>query len=280
MMIPGEYFPTGDAIIANKDKKILKIIVANTGDRPIQVGSHTHFSEANKALEFDREKSLGFHLNISAGTSIRFEPGESKHVQLVEFGGTKTIYGFSGMVSGNLDEKRNDAIKKLHENGFKNSLEDTTEEQGNLEIPRNRYVELFGPSKGDKVRLGDTELILEIEKDLIKHGDELVFGGGKSARDGLGQASGVLRDKSADLVITNAVIVDAKLGIIKADIGIKDGKILGIGNAGNPDVMDDVDIIVSSNTEIISGEHTICTAGTIDSHIHFISPQVIEKTFH
>lgn len=87
MMIPGEYFPTGDAIIANKDKKILKITVANTGDRPIQVGSHTHFSEANKALEFDREKSLGFHLNISAGTSIRFEPGESKHVQLVEFGG-------------------------------------------------------------------------------------------------------------------------------------------------------------------------------------------------
>ena len=100
MMIPGEYFPTGDAIIANKDKKILKITVANTGDRPIQVGSHTHFAEANKALEFDREKSLGFHLNISAGTSIRFEPGESKHVELVEFGGTKTIYGFSGMVSG------------------------------------------------------------------------------------------------------------------------------------------------------------------------------------
>ena len=164
MMIPGEYFPTGDAIIANKDKKILKITVANTGDRPIQVGSHTHFSEANKALEFDREKSLGFHLNISAGTSIRFEPGESKHVQLVEFGGTKTIYGFSGMVSGNLDEKRNDAIKKLHENGFKNSLEDTTEEQGNLEIPRNRYVELFGPSKGDKVRLADTDLILEVEE--------------------------------------------------------------------------------------------------------------------
>lgn len=273
MMIPGEYFPTEDAIIANKDKKILKITVANTGDRPIQVGSHTHFSEANKALEFDREKSLGFHLNISAGTSIRFEPGESKHVQLVEFGGTKTIYGFSGMVSGNLDEKRNDAIKKLHENGFKNSLEDTTEEQGSLEIPRNRYVELFGPSKGDKVRLADTDLILEVEEDLIKHGDELVFGGGKSARDGLGQASGVLRDQSADLVITNAVIVDAKLGIIKADIGIKDGKILGVGNAGNPDVMDDVDIIVSSNTEIISGEHTICTAGTIDSHIHFISPQ-------
>ena len=150
-------------------------------------------------------------------------------------------------------------------------LEEISFEEGNLEIPRNRYVELFGPSKGDRVRLGDTDLILEVENDLIKHGDELVFGGGKSARDGLGQASGVLREDSADLVITNAVIVDPKLGIIKADIGIKDGKILGIGNAGNPDVMDDVDIIVSSNTEIISGEHTICTPGTIDSHIHFLS---------
>jgi urease, beta subunit len=213
-MIPGEYFPSNGAIIANKDKKVLKITVANTGDRPIQVGSHTHFAEANKALEFDREKSLGFHLNISAGTSIRFEPGESKHVQLVEFGGSKTIYGFSGIVSGKLDEKRNDAARKLHENGFKNSLEDISEEQGSLEIPRNRYVELFGPSKGDKIRLGDTDLILEVEEDLIKHGDELVFGGGKSARDGLGQASGILRDQSADLVITNAVIVNAKLGII------------------------------------------------------------------
>jgi Urea amidohydrolase (urease) alpha subunit len=128
-------------------------------------------------------------------------------------------------------------------------------------------VELFGPTKGDRVRLADTDLVIEIEKDLIKYGDELVFGGGKSARDALVQASGVLRENSADLVITNAMIIVPKLGIIKADIGIKDGKILGVGNAGNPDVMDDVDFIVSSNTEIISGEHTICTPGTIDSHI-------------
>ena len=121
-----------------------------------------------------------------------------------------------------------------------------------LEIARKRYVELFGPTVGDKVRLADTDLIIEIEKDLLKYGDELVFGGGKSARDGLGQASGVMREESADLVITNAIILDPVLGIIKADIGIKDGKILGVGNAGNPNVMDDVDIVVSSNTEIIS----------------------------
>ena len=269
----GEYITADGNITANDGKKVFKLQVANTGDRPIQVGSHTHFAEANKALEFNREKSLGFHLNIPAGTSIRFEPGESKHVQIVEFGGTKTIYGFSGMVGGELESKRDSAIKNLHEHEFKSSLDDVNEQSNSLEIPRSRYVELFGPTVGDKVRLADTDLIMEIEKDLIKYGDELVFGGGKSARDGLGQASGVLRKDSADLVITNAMILDPVLGIIKADIGIKDGKILAIGNAGNPDVMDDIDIVVSSNTEIISGEHTICTPGTIDSHIHFISPQ-------
>ena len=144
-----------------------------------------------------------------------------------------------------------------------------------LEIAKKRYVELFGPTVGDKVRLADTDLIIEVEKDLLKYGDELVFGGGKSVRDGLGQASGVMRDESADLVITNTIVLDPVLGIIKADIGVKDGKILAVGNAGNPNVMDDVDIIVSSNTEIISGEHTICTPGTIDSHVHFISPQQV-----
>ena len=94
----GEYMPKDEDIVANDGKKTMKLNVSNTGDRPIQVGSHTHFSEANKALEFDREKTLGFHLNIASGTSIRFEPGESKHVEVVEFGGTKTIFGFSGLV--------------------------------------------------------------------------------------------------------------------------------------------------------------------------------------
>ena len=144
-----------------------------------------------------------------------------------------------------------------------------------LKIPRKQYVELFGPTKGDRVRLGDTDLIIEIEKDLIFYGDELVFGGGKSTRDGMGQASGISSSRSLDLVITNAVVMDPTIGIIKADIGIKDGLIAGIGKAGNPNVMDGVynNLIVSSNTEVLSGEHTICTPGTIDTHIHFISPQ-------
>ena len=142
-----------------------------------------------------------------------------------------------------------------------------------LNISRKNYVDLFGPTTGDRVRLADTDLIIEIEKDLIKYGDESVFGGGKSIRDGMGQASGVSRDESLDLVITNAIILDPVLGIIKGDIGVKDGKIVGVGNAGNPNITDDVDMVISSNTEIIAGENTICTPGTIDSHIHFISPQ-------
>ena len=146
-----------------------------------------------------------------------------------------------------------------------------------LKIPRKQYVELYGPTKGDRIRLGDTDLIIEIEKDLITYGDELVFGGGKSIRDGMGQASGIKSKFSLDLVITNTILMDPLLGIVKTDIGIKNGLILGIGKAGNPNVMDGVseNMIVSSNTEVISGEHTICTAGTIDTHIHFISPQQI-----
>ena len=144
-----------------------------------------------------------------------------------------------------------------------------------LKIPRRQYVELYGPTKGDKVRLADTDLIIEIEKDLLTHGDELVFGGGKSIRDGMGQASGISSSRSLDLVITNAIVMDPLIGILKADIGIKDGLIAGVGKAGNPNVMDGVynNMIVSSNTEVVSGEHTICTPGTIDTHIHFISPQ-------
>jgi len=142
-----------------------------------------------------------------------------------------------------------------------------------LIIPRKQYVDLYGPTKGDKIRLADTDLIIEIEKDFQNYGDEIVFGGGKSARDGMGQASGITSRNALDLVITNAIIMDPVLGIIKADIGIKNGSIAGIGKAGNPNIMDRVDMVISANTEVMAGEHTICTPGIIDTHIHFIAPQ-------
>ena len=118
-MIPGEYFLSEDPIIANVGKSVIVLDVKNTGDRPIQVGSHAHFFEINKALEFSRKKSYGFHLNIPAGTSIRFEPGDSKKIELTEFSGKKTVYGFSGLVNGSLSEKQNEAFSKAKEQGFR-----------------------------------------------------------------------------------------------------------------------------------------------------------------
>ena len=142
-------------------------------------------------------------------------------------------------------------------------------------ISRQAYAEMYGPTTGDRLRLGDTELWLEVEKDLTTYGDEVKFGGGKVIRDGMGQSQRVAAEV-ADTVITNALIVD-HWGIIKADIGIKDGRISGIGKAGNPDVQPNVDIIVGPGTEAIAGEGSIITAGGIDAHIHFICPQQIEE---
>jgi urease subunit alpha len=145
-----------------------------------------------------------------------------------------------------------------------------------LKLTRKQYTDLFGPTKGDKIRLGDTDLMVEVEKDFITYGDECVFGGGKTLRDGLAQTSGITNANGAlDFVITNAVVLDPVIGIVKGDIGIKDGKIAGIGKAGNPLTMDNVDrnMVVSACTEATAGEHTICTPGHFDTHIHMISPQ-------
>lgn len=143
-------------------------------------------------------------------------------------------------------------------------------------ISRQQYADLFGPTTGDKIRLGDTDLYIEIEKDLRSYGDEAVYGGGKTLRDGMGmdnQLTGFAG--SPDLVITNVTIVDARLGVIKADVGIKDGLICGIGKAGNPSTMDGVtpSLAIGPSTDAISGEHLILTAGGNDGHVHMISPQ-------
>ncbi len=142
-------------------------------------------------------------------------------------------------------------------------------------IDKRAYAEMFGPTKGDRVRLGDTELIIEVEEDKTFYGDEVKFGGGKVIRDGMGQSQRMAKDV-ADVVITNALILD-HWGIIKADIGIKNGLISGIGKAGNPDVQPGVDIVIGPGTEVIAGEGQIITAGGIDAHIHFICPQQIEE---
>ena len=147
-----------------------------------------------------------------------------------------------------------------------------------LHINRIKYANMYGPTAGDRVRLGDTDLIIEVEKDHTVYGEENKFGGGKSIRDGMGQSSTATRDEGVlDFVITSALVLD-HWGIVKADIGIKDGKIVGIGRAGNPDIMDGVDdnMVIGASTEVHGGAGMVITAGGIDSHIHFICPQLID----
>ncbi|MGH6808153.1 MAG: urease subunit alpha, partial [Ensifer adhaerens] len=143
-------------------------------------------------------------------------------------------------------------------------------------MSRAAYANMFGPTVGDKVRLADTELFIEVEKDFTTYGEEVKFGGGKVIRDGMGQSQVTRAAGAVDTVITNALIVD-HWGIVKADIGLRDGRIAAIGKAGNPDMQPGVTIIVGPGTEVIAGEGKIVTAGGMDSHIHFICPQQIEE---
>lgn len=146
---------------------------------------------------------------------------------------------------------------------------------------RAKYADMYGATTGDRIRLADTSLLIEVEKDYAVYGEEAKFGGGKSLRDGMGQSCKVRDEECPDTVITSAVIVDY-WGIVKADIGIKDGKICGIGKAGNPDMMDgvDPDLIIGAGTEVIAGENLIVTAGGLDTHIHFISPTQVETALY
>ena len=144
-------------------------------------------------------------------------------------------------------------------------------------IPRRQYAALYGPTTGDRVYLADTSLLLGVERDLLTHGDEAVFGGGKTIRDGMAQSTLTSRGGALDLVITNAIVMDPVLGVLKADIGVRDGRIVGIGKAGNPDTMDGVTLgmVIGPGTEVIAGEHLIATPGAIDTHIHMICPQQV-----
>jgi urease subunit alpha len=146
-------------------------------------------------------------------------------------------------------------------------------------MSRAAYAQMFGPTVGDKVRLADTDLIVEVEKDFTIYGEEVKFGGGKVIRDGMGQSQRSRSEGAVDTVITNALILD-HWGIVKADIGVKDGRIAAIGKAGNPDVQSNVDIILGPGTEAIAGEGKIVTAGGIDVHVHFICPQQIEEALY
>ncbi|GHJ85337.1 hypothetical protein NliqN6_1739 [Naganishia liquefaciens] len=280
--LPGAVVCLKDPIKINSGRRRWKIKVANEGDRPIQVGSHFPFLETNGFLSFNR--LLAFHhklrLDIPAGTAVRFEPGEKKTVTLVQTGGEQLVSGGSGIgfaAIGQVPEEGEKTVRKLlREGGFAVSGEgEEKEDMVDTEMDREVYASMFGPTTGDRVRLGDTSLWIQVENDYTVYGDECKFGGGKTLRDGQGQASNRADSEVLDLIITNALVIDWA-GIYKADIGVKNGIIVGIGKGGNPGVMEGVTdgMIVGSSTEVIAGEKMIITAGAIDAHVHYICPDL------
>ncbi len=291
MLIPGEYQLQPDSVRLNQGRESVVLKVINRGDRPIQVGSHYHFAEVNPLMEFDRERAQGKRLNIPSGTATRFEPGEEKEVTLISFAGYQRVYGHRGMTNGagestgggekasssKMDEGK-EAAATHRQAPIEGHIPNPLSSSAGLRLDRATYAAMYGPTLGDRVRLGDTELFIEVEQDATVYGDECKFGGGKTLRDGMGQSATATRGQGTlDTVITNALIVDY-WGIVKADIGLRDGRIVGIGKAGNPDTMAGVlpNMGVGAGTEVIAGEGLLLTAGGIDAHVHFICPQLVE----
>jgi len=272
---PGEIFTSKDSheLLVGREKTKLKI--TNSCDRPIQVGSHFHLIEANRFLVFDRRRAYGKRLAIPSGTAVRFEPGESKTVTLVEISGNRVVKGGNGLVDGPATPERlEEVMTRVRDGGFGHADAEDLGAGDPVMIPRGKYAHMYGPTVGDRVRLGDTNLYVTPERDLTTKGEESKFGGGKTLREGMAQQAGVGPDVALDTIITNALIIDHS-GIYKADIGIKDGHIVGIGHGGNPDVADVTPgMVVGVNTEAIAAEGCIVTAGALDTHIHYICPQL------
>jgi urease subunit alpha len=261
-VIPGELLPSDGPVVLGPHAG-QELLIRNTGDRPVQVGSHYHLAAANPALVMDRDAATGMRLAIPAGTSVRFEPGIERVVRMVPLGGTRTVPGL-----------RPDAPDPA-------GTARPTAGGGRWTVERSRYAELFGPTEGDRVRLADTDLLLKVTEDRCRGphgGDEVVFGGGKVIRESMGQARATRADGAPDLVITGAVVLD-HWGVVKADIGVRDGRIVGLGKAGNPDIMDGVHtaLVIGPGTEVIAGNGLILTAGAVDCHVHLISPQQVPE---
>nr|CCA15063.1 urease putative [Albugo laibachii Nc14] len=279
---PGEIITPDEDLILNEARKPSLLKITNLSDRPVQVGSHYHLIECNPYLEMDRVRAYGFRLNIASGTAIRFEPGDEKTVSIIPIGGKQVISGGNGLASGCVDPSRvQEILSSLLEKDYHHEPQKDEADQrlasidGICKIPRSVYAQTYGPTTGDRVRLGDTTLYISVEKDWTVYGDECKFGGGKVLREGMGQNTGTGADEALETIITNALVLDYT-GIYKADIGLKDGRIVGIGKGGNPDVMDGVgaNLIVGVSTEVIAGEGLILTAGGVDAHVHFICPQL------
>ncbi|MBC9719694.1 urease subunit beta [Streptomyces sp. TRM66268-LWL] len=277
-MVPGEIVCGSGSIILNEGRERVSVVVTNNGLRPVVVGSHFHFAAANPALDFDRAKTFGCRLDIPAGDMMRFEPGVEEPVTLVRMPSVRGVKPLSDIL---------DALGLPHADG--ENHDDTA--GGNIYSPsatlspatlsREEYARRYGPTVGDMVRLGDTDLWVKIEKDFTTYGDELTLDLGGVVRCSMGQSE-VGRDEGAlDTVITNAIIIDYT-GIFKADIGIRDGLIAGIGKAGNPNTMAGVaaSMVVGPETQVIDAAGDIITAGTVAANVQVPSQTFLNRLLH
>lgn len=264
-------------------KECVLIHVINLSKNFIKIGSHFNFVEANKMLQFDRTVAFGKRLNIPSGDFVQFEPNVSKCVPLVEISGLKVVKGGNNMIDGEINEETlKKTIKKISKRGFGNISQKPIEKEDTdlvnkefflnmpatcfIKLPRELYIAKYGPTIGDRIFLSDLNLAVVVEQDFTVYGDELTYGIGKSLREGMGQGVTIRNDQALDTIITNIIIIDSVSGIIKADIGIKDGMIHGVGKAGNPYTMDVTPgMVVGVGTDIIQGEGLIITAGAIDT---------------
>ena len=274
---------------------VVTVTVVNEATVPISVTSHFHFLEANPRLRFDRAAAYGRHLQVPAGDHVRFDPGVPTTVALRPIGGARTVVGFSGLVDGPLDASgmRQRALDRLRTAATWTAGRPAPREPGRgaggrrrpagraaapgagaVTLDRRSRADVYGPGRGDRVWLGDTGLSVVVERD-DRDGDELLMGFGKTGRDGIAMRA-VRTTESCDVVISNVLLIDPLLGVRTTSIGIRQGRVVAVGKAGNPDTSDGIDVVVGSGTAIVSGEGLIATPGGVDTHVHLLSPRVCE----
>jgi urease subunit alpha len=249
---PGEVRPAPGDRPAGTHGERIRLAVTSGSQRVIRVSSHYPFAQANQRLSFDRARASGFRLDLPAGATERWAPGETKEVGLVRYGGAAGVAAVDAAVAardaGVLPPPR---------------------------IPAAESIARVGPGLGDRVRLGDTDLWLRVAEDRTAPGDPPIWGYGKNLGPRGTQAAGASSPSELDVLVAGVLLVDPALGVVKADVGIKDGRIAGIGRAGNPGISDGIDLVVGPHTQPIMGYGLLATPGAIDSHVHLVTPALL-----
>jgi urease subunit alpha len=261
---PGEVRPAPGDRSTGPDRERIRIAVSSASRRVIRVSSHYPFEKANHRLVFDRERAAGFRLDIPAGATERWDPGETKEVGLVRWSGAVGAAAGSPATAGWPAAA-----------GSPPAGAPPAPSAPAPRIPAAESIARYGPGLGDRVRLGDTDLWIRVEEDRTAPGDPPIWGYGKTLGPRMAQATRAGGPSELDVLVAGVLVVDPALGVIKADIGIKDGRIVGVGRAGNPGAGDGIDLVVGPHTQPIMGYGLIATPGAIDSHVHLVTPQLL-----